>query len=53
MLDGGDAEFGRAWAIERDGPQVGFEATKLGAACTTSNGAIRVHSGSDRCQHRR
>lgn len=41
MLDGGNAEFERAWTIERAGQQAVFYAAKLGAACETLDAAAR------------
>ncbi|MDP9811192.1 Xaa-Pro dipeptidase [Rhizobium tibeticum] len=41
MLDGGDGEFERAWAIEREGQDAVFEAAKLGAPCETLDAAAR------------
>ncbi len=41
MLDGGNSEFERAWAIEREGQQAVFEAAKLGAPCESLDAAAR------------
>jgi Xaa-Pro dipeptidase len=40
MLDG-DGEFERAWAIEREGQQVVFDAAKIGASCESLDAAVR------------
>ena len=45
MLEGGNAEFDRAWAIEREGQQVIFEAAKVGAACASLDDAVRAMLG--------
>lgn len=41
MLDGGDDEFERAWAIKREGQEAVFEAAKLGASCESLDAAAR------------
>lgn len=41
MLDEGNGEFERAWAIEREGQQAVFDAAKLGAPCESLDMAAR------------
>ncbi|MBB3657741.1 Xaa-Pro dipeptidase [Rhizobium sp. BK650] len=41
MLDGGNAEFERAWTIEREGQQAVFDAARLGAPCESLDAAAR------------
>lgn len=41
MLDEGNGEFERAWAIEREGQQVVFDAAKIGAPCESLDAAAR------------
>ncbi|WP_431323584.1 M24 family metallopeptidase [Rhizobium sp. YTU87027] len=41
MLDDGDKEFQRAWAIEREGQLAVFEAARLGAPCDSLDAAAR------------
>jgi Xaa-Pro dipeptidase len=45
MLDAGDDEFARAWAIEREGQQVVFDAAKVGASCASLDDAVREMLG--------
>ena len=42
MLDGGKAEFERAWGIEREGQQAVFDAAKLGTPCESLDAAARA-----------
>jgi len=41
MLDEGNREFERAWAIEREGQQAVFDAAKLGTPCENLDAAAR------------
>ena len=41
MLDEGNGEFERAWAVEREGQQVVFDAAKLRAPCESLDAAAR------------
>ncbi len=41
MLDEGNPEFARAWAIEREGQQAVFDAAKLGTPCESLDAAAR------------
>lgn len=41
MLDSGNREFERAWAIEREGQQVVFDAAKLGSPAESLDAAAR------------
>ncbi|WP_416068396.1 M24 family metallopeptidase [Rhizobium sp. ZK1] len=41
MLDEGNGEFERAWAVEREGQQAVFDAAKLGAPCESLDTAAR------------
>jgi Xaa-Pro dipeptidase len=45
MLDAGNVEFERAWAIEREGQQVIFDAAGVGAACASLDDAVRAALG--------
>ncbi len=42
VLDEPDADFARAWAIERAAQQAVFDAAKLGAACSSLDDAARA-----------
>ncbi|MBO9127488.1 MULTISPECIES: M24 family metallopeptidase [unclassified Rhizobium] len=42
VLDEPDADFARAWAIEREAQQAVFDAAKLGAACSSLDDAARA-----------
>ncbi len=42
VLDEPDADFSRAWAIEREAQQAVFDAAKLGAACSSLDDAARA-----------
>ena len=41
MLNGGNADFERAWAIEREAQQAVFDAAAVGAPCATLDAAAR------------
>jgi Xaa-Pro dipeptidase len=42
VLDEPDADFARAWAIEREAQQAVFDAAKLGAACSSLDDSARA-----------
>ncbi|MBB3962797.1 M24 family metallopeptidase [Rhizobium metallidurans] len=42
VLDEPDADFARAWAIEREAQQAVFDAARLGAACSSLDDAARA-----------